>query len=360
MDLGSGADDDRTPALRRIPGLMMPWVDRLAAAAGRLAGTNGAILCFHGLDIDDVPSPSSMHVSHQYFETVVDCIGAGRLVPLEAIVARHLAGRRTAGMVAITADDAYASWLGAESLLGRLRVPLTLFAVSAALKSGSAFWWDRIEDAAVASTSHRWRQFEDDCGLPESYRRGQPVTEGLVRPMRQWMLAEYAGRWPAALDAPLMQLEGELGRRTPQRSMTESELSGFISRTGAQVSVHTLSHAALPFLPDHEVIAEVRRGYELLSYQFPDTLPYLAIPFGLFDARTFRLAAEAGMTVSLTLEGRPLGRSLVGDIGIPRLCVVREQSPGLVALKASRVSTVLHRVKGQGRTTYPPLPSSTT
>jgi peptidoglycan/xylan/chitin deacetylase (PgdA/CDA1 family) len=338
---------------------MMPWVDRLAAAAGRLAGTHGAILCFHGLDVDNMPSPSSMHVSQQYFESVVDCIGAGRLVPLETIVDRHLAGRTTAGMVAVTADDAYASWLGAESLLGRLGVPLTLFAVSTALKSGSAFWWDRIEDAAVASTSDRWRQFEDDCGLPESYRRGQPVTEGLVRPLRQWMLAEHAGRWPAALDAHLVQLEGELGRCTPQRSMTESELSGFLSRTGAQVSVHTVSHAALPFLPDSEVIAEVRLGYEMLRERFPSTPPYLAIPFGLFDGRTVRLASEAGMTASLTLEGYPLGRAFGGGLGVPRFCVVREQGAGMLTLKASRLSRI-GRLRHPVRTSFPVLPSPTT
>jgi peptidoglycan/xylan/chitin deacetylase (PgdA/CDA1 family) len=338
---------------------MMPWVDRLAAAAGRLAGTDGAILCFHGLDVDDVPSPSSMHVSHKYLEAVVDCIGPDRLVPLKAIVARHLAGRRTAGMVAITADDAYASWLGAESLLGRLGVPLTLFAVSAALKSGSAFWWDRIEDAAVASTSDRWRQFEADCGLPESYRRGQPVTEGWVRPMRQWILAEHAGRWPSALGAHLVQLEGELGRRTPQRSMTESELYGFLSRTGARVGVHTHSHAALPFLPDDEVIAEVRLSHEMLRQRFPSTLPYLAIPFGLFDGRTVRLASEAGMAASLTLEGYPLGRALDGGLGVPRLCVVREQGPGLLTLKASRFSRI-RRLRHSVRTSFPVLPSPTT
>jgi len=338
----------------------MSWLHRLASAAGRLAGTNGAVLCFHGLDLEDEPSPSSMHVSHRHLEAIVDSIGRGRLVPLQELVARHLAGRSTAGMVAITADDAYASWLGAEPLLARLGIPLTLFAVSDALGSGSSFWWDRIEDAGAIALPERWRQFEEECGLPDAYRRGQPVSEGVTRPLRQWVLAEHAGRWPASLEEPLANVAEELRRRAPQRSMTELELSGFVARTGAQVGVHTLSHAALPFLPDHEVITEVRQCYEVLRARFPGALQYLAVPFGLFDARTLQLAAKAGMTVSLTLEGHSLEQPFTADIGMPRLCVVREQGPGMLTLKTSRLARPLERFRRARLRPYPVLPSPAT
>jgi peptidoglycan/xylan/chitin deacetylase (PgdA/CDA1 family) len=302
-----------------------------------------------------------MHISLEHFEAIVDSVqGMGRLVPLEDLVARHLAGRTTAGLVALTADDAYASWLGAEPLLSRLKIPLTIFAVSDALATGSRFWWDRI-DASVSQTSPaRWQQFEDECGLSEAYRRGQPAGEGPARPLRQWVLAEHAGHWPTALEEPLARLEAELDRRTGQRSMTELELAGFLERTGAQVGVHTVSHAALPFLPDPELIAEIRQGYDLLRFRFPRALPYLAIPFGLFDARTLRLAAEAGMAVSLTLEGHPLDRPFASDVGIPRLCVVRQQGPGRLTLKASGVARLLGRVRRASHAPYPVLPSPTT
>jgi peptidoglycan/xylan/chitin deacetylase (PgdA/CDA1 family) len=174
------------------------------------------------------------------------------------------------------------------------------------------------------------------------------------------VLAEHAGRWPADLEEPLERLEDELGLRTAQRSMTEPEFAGFVARTGAQVGVHTVSHAALPFLPDHEVIAEIRGGYEALRARFQDALPYLAIPFGLFDARTLRLASEAGMTVSLTLAGCPLDRPFATDGGMPRLCVVREHAPRMLALKTSRVAALLGRVRGRTPPPYPVLPSPNT
>jgi peptidoglycan/xylan/chitin deacetylase (PgdA/CDA1 family) len=339
----------------------MSWVDHLAAAVGRVAGTRGAVLCFHGIDVDGVPSRSSMHVPLGLLEAVVDTIqGLGTLVPLRDLVTRHVAGRSTAGLVALTADDGYASWLVAEPFLKRHGVPLTIFAVSDALAPGRRFWWDRIDDSASRARPERWRRFEEECGLPEAYRRGHPAAEGPARPLRQWVLAEHAGRWPRTLEESLARLEDELGPRTPQRSMTEPELAGFLARTGAQVGVHTVSHAALPFLPDDELVSEIRQGYEALRARFRDALPYLAIPFGLFDARTLRLAAEAGMTVSLTLAGCPLDRPFAAPLGVPRLCVVREHTPGMLALKASGVAALLSRVRGRTATPYPVLPSATT
>lgn len=280
-------------------------------------------------------------------------------MPLRELVTRHVSGETTDGLLALTADDAYASWQAAAPYLSREAIPLTVFAVSDALATGSSFWWDRCEELACSASPGRWRQFEDDCGLPEAYRRGQPADGGPMRPLRQWTLAEHAGRWPGALEGPLARLEGELGRRTPQRSMTEAELSAFAAHSGAEIGVHTATHAALPFLSDDEVITDIRRGYDDLRVHFPAVVPYLAIPFGLFDSRTAGLAARAGMTVSLTLEGHPLDRRHAAEMGVPRHCVVREQGPGVLSLKASRLARFLWRSEGDRANPYPVLPSPT-
>lgn len=344
-----------------VASLGAAWTERVAAAVGRVAGTRGAVLCFHGFDVDGAPSPSSMHVPLALLEAIVATIrGLGSLVPLDDLVIRYRAGRSTAGLVALTSDDAYASLLGIEPFLRREKVPLTVFAVSDALTRGRAFWWDRIDESAPRSSPERWRRFEDACGLPDTYRVGQPAGEGPARPLRQWVLSEHAGRWPAKLEPVLDRLEEDLGWRTCQRSMTEPELEGFLARTGAQLAVHTVSHAALPFLSDAELVDEVGRCHEALGARFRDVLPYLAIPFGLFDARTLRLATKAGMLMSLTLAGSPLDRPFDAEVGMSRLCVVREHAPGIVALKASGVAGLLGWVRRRSTTPYPVLPSPTT
>lgn len=336
-----------------------PSIVRLAVAIGRVVGTRGAILCFHGLDVDAAPSRASIHLPLHSLEASVAVVRSlATIVPLRELVTRHVAGRGTAGLVALTADDAYASLLAAEPFLRQSAVPFAVFVVSDA--RGRSFWWDRIDDLFPLAPADRWRRFEDECGLPENYRRGQPADEGPLRPLRQWVLAEHAGRWPKALEESLFRLEEDLGRRTAQRSMTETELAGFVSRTGTEVGVHTVSHAVLPFLPDDEVVREIAHCHEDLRSRFPEVLPYLAVPFGLCDARTLRLAAEGGMTVSLTLAGGPLLTRFVPELGMPRLCVMRECTPGILALQLSGVAAVGNRLRRRRVIPYPSLPSPTT
>jgi peptidoglycan/xylan/chitin deacetylase (PgdA/CDA1 family) len=302
-----------------------------------------------------------MHVPLGLLEAVVVMIQRlGAIVPLQELVARYVARRSTAGLVSLTSDDAYVSLLAAEPFLRRSGVPLTVFAVSGALTTGQRFWWDRLDDLVGRALPERWRRFEDECGLPAAYRQGQPPTEGPTRPLRQWILAEHSGRMTKSLEESFSRLEEELGGATPQRSMTEPELAGFLARTGAQLGVHTASHAALPFLRDDDLVAEVRQGHGALRSRFGNVLPYLAVPFGLFDARTLRLAAQAGMTVSLTLAGSGLDRPFTPDLGLPRLCVVREHGPGILTLKASGAAAFLSRARGRVPSLYPVLPSATT
>jgi peptidoglycan/xylan/chitin deacetylase (PgdA/CDA1 family) len=302
-----------------------------------------------------------LHIPLHLLEAAVEIASAvGTIVPLREFVPRHLEGRGTAGLVALTADDAYASLQLAEPFLRRRTVPMTVFAVSEALAYGQVFWWDRLEDLFPHASSERWRCFEDECGLPETYRLGQPTDEGPLRPMRQWLLAAHAGRWPTEVEEALARLEVELGRRTAQRSMTDVELAAFVDRTGAEVGIHTISHPVLPLLSDREVVREIACCHEALRARFPEVLPYLAIPFGLFDARTLRLAIEAGVTSSLTLAGTQLRPEYEPTLGLPRICLMREYSVNVLALKLSGVAELLNLLRGRKTSPYPLLPSATT
>ncbi len=337
----------------------MSWEDRLARVVGGISGTRGAILCFHGLHRDGEPGDSSMHLSLTQLDATLEIAGHfAELVPLEDIVERHLEGRSTSGMVALTADDAYVSWLDAEPLLKRHQAPITMFAVASALTSGSAFWWDRLDHAVVCADEGRWRSFEDECGLPEAFRIGHSANSERTRPLRQWILSDQAGRWPQHLEDPLQRLEQETDSRTGQRPMRGDELAGFSSRVSAGIGVHTRSHAALPFLADDEVVAEIQQGYTELRERFSNARSYLAIPFGLFTPTTLELARRAGMTAMLTLAGSPLVARTSSPDTIPRLCLVREQSPGKTALKASRLGALLIRMRNR-EPEFPELPSAT-
>ena len=321
--------------------------------------SGGAILCFHGVTGSDCPAKGSAHVSIEAFTSIVHLARRlGTLVPLSELVQRHAAGRSTGGLVAITFDDAYQA-LGSDPVrdfISRHAVPVTVFVVTSAAETGAAYWWDRVEDLFAAVDADRWRVFENQCGLPDEYRHGQPAGHGPLRPLRQWMLATYSGRWPRHLEPALFALECEAGRSTSHRSMTLDELERLAAVPSIELGVHTVSHPVLPLVPGTEMQQEIAGCYDRLRERFERAVPMLAIPFGLYDERTIRASRAAGMTAALTLGETTLNHAN-GDHALPRFCMMNGDTPTSVAMRLLGVRELVRRRLSPA---FPALPSATT
>lgn len=281
------------------------------------------------------------------------------LVTLAELLEEHRKGGRTGGAFAITFDDAYASLLGAAEIFRSDRIAVTVFVTTNAARSGSAYWWDRVDDLFPRVTRDRWSRFEEDLGLPATFREGQPAEFGPLRPLRQWVLAEFKGRWPASLEGPLSQLESETGVRTMHRSMTFAELAGFSQVSGVEFGVHTLSHPVLPLLDEREFRSEVADCYALLKSLLPRVHPVLAIPFGLFDAKTAARAREAGMSESLSLAARTLD-GYASEQALPRFGLTVREPAWKLTLRVTGLAERLRSGQSATREAYPALPSATT
>jgi len=321
----------------------------------------GAILCLHSVTTPGLPASGAAHLRLEALASILRTARlVGELVPLSHLVARHQVGRSTAGLIAVTLDDAYAA-LGAgfRSLIVREAVPVAVFVVTNAAATGARFWWDRIDDLHPHVPAERWREFEKTCGLTDDYRRGQPREHGPLRPLRQWLLANFAGRWPERLEPALGALEGEAGIRTAHRSMTFAELDALAATGLIEIGVHTVSHPVLPLLSETEVTEEVTSSYDALQRRFAAPLRVLAIPFGLYDEMTLRAARSAGMTASLTLGGRTLHDAARRD-ALPRFCLTTNDTPTRLALRLLDVVQPFRRWSGHQAVAYPELPSATT
>lgn len=326
----------------------------------RALQSGGAILCFHSVTTPTSPAEASAHVSVDAFASFVR-LGRrlGEFVPARELVGRHLEGRSTAGLLALTFDDAYVALLTElKAFVSEHGVPITVFVATGAAASGATFWWDRVDDLYSRVTPQRWRAFEDACGLPDTYRDGQPREFGPLRPLRQWLLAAHAGRWPAHLEAPLAQLERDAAYHTTHRSMTFAELAELASLPGVELGVHTVSHPVLPLLSDQAMRQEIEGAYSALHDRFANVVPMLAVPFGLYDQRTLRLARSAGMQASLTLAGRLRESSHEG--AVPRLCITSNDSALKLAIRLLGVPDLLRHASVPATVAYPDLPSPTT
>lgn len=332
----------------------------LGRAAARRLNAHGTVLCFHSVTSAHLPGEGSAHISVDAFTSALRLASSlGELVPLSAFVRRRLNGRSTAGLVAVTFDDAYAA-LRTElrDFLSTHAAPIAIFAVTNHSLTGSAYWWDRLDDVFVRATPERWRAFEEACGLPEAYRAGQPHEYGPLRPLRQWLLARFAGRWPDRLEQHLDALERDAACRTVQRAMTFDELADMATIPGVEIGVHTVSHPVLPLLDTREMEHEIAGSFEILRERCPAALPVLAIPFGLYDERTLRAARSAGMMASLTLSGGLPDDRHFQD-ALPRLCITRMETRARLGLHVLGIPDRVRRWRPR-ELHYPALPSPTT
>ena len=325
----------------------------------RRLSSNGSIVCLHGVTGPGVPSASSVHVSLNTLRWAVAAARQqGHIVPLAELASRHRSGQSTAGLVAFTFDDAYASLLTlAGEFLRRENVPVTVFVASDAARTGARFWWDRVEDAYATATVEQRARFERACGLPEAYVAGQPAEFGPFRPVRQWILREHRGRWPVQLEEALGSLESDVGSPTAQRSMTYEEIRQLQGLAEVDVGVHTVSHPVLPLLSAEETASEVVACHRELQEKLARVVPILAIPYGLYDARVSEIARESGMRVSLTL-GETTLRNVAQADDLPRFCIMREEPRWKFHLRILGVGDRLRR-GGKGVGAYPLLPSPT-
>ena len=326
----------------------------------RRAAPGGIILCYHGVISAGHPSESVANVELRELCSAIAAVRAvAEIVPLRELLGRLTSGASTAGLVALTFDDAYAS-LGAALpvLVEELHAPLTIFVTTSASARGERFWWDRLDDLFPRVTPTRWRRFEEELGLPAVYRDGPHAQSGPLRPLRQWILAEHKGRCPAVLDAALAALEAESGFETRQRAMTYTEIEFALRNPLVDVGVHTRTHPVLPLLGDEAMHDEVAGAHAELRAHFPTVLPVLAAPFGLVDARTIRIAALAGMDVTLGLAAQPLGDRR-NDAPVPRLGVTRGLTPARLTLHVAGVVDRVRRVMRSQDPMFPELPSAT-
>ena len=305
----------------------------LRNVAGRV-GSDGAILCYHSITTPRSPSATRLHVPLHEFETTVRLLRRfADIVALSDLVGRRDSGLRTAGLVALTFDDGYAALLeGVRQTVERDQVPITVFVVSDAARTGSRYWWDRLEDARPGVSADRWREFERAVGMPPGQLRRDGAEVSPFTPVRQWILTKYRGRWPAELEPALQTLEREAGVSTAQRSMTLEELGRLAASPFVEFGVHTRSHPVLPLLNDEELEDEVAGCYCVLRARSLPVIPVLAFPFGEFDHRTVRAARRAGMRACLALGNRTF-RGLECSDPLPRFCVTAGQPKWRLGLR---------------------------
>jgi peptidoglycan/xylan/chitin deacetylase (PgdA/CDA1 family) len=198
------------------------------------------------------------------------------------------------GSVAITFDDAYASFLEvAGPVLTELRLSATMFVPTAFPDHvDGAFWWDRLWRAFVNSPRRRIQTpvggFDLDGGVATA-RVAQRAVSRHVKTLRH----DDA----LSLVDELVDRLGGVDDRSSVASWAQlRELDG----AGVVLASHTQSHPILPAQSPARVAAELRGATEDLQREIGSAAPIFAYPSGQTSPAVRQLVADNGYEVAFS------------------------------------------------------------
>jgi peptidoglycan/xylan/chitin deacetylase (PgdA/CDA1 family) len=121
-----------------------------------------------------------------------------------------------------------------------------------------------------------------DDGYRDNFYKAAPVLAGLDMPATAYVISDRISNGDPSF-------------------LTWGMLQG-LERRGIEIGAHTSTHRALTSLPDREALDELIKSRKKLERRLGHPVPWLAYPFGAYDARIERLARRAGYVLAVTTE----------------------------------------------------------
>ena len=181
-----------------------------------------------------------------------------------------------------------------------------------------------------------------------------PVLNELGVPGTVFVPTDFVGVAPAAWPGTDVWLGTEY--QDELAVMSWDELRRLAGR-GWEIGSHTCSHPHLTELDDAALAHELRASRERIEAELGCSCSALAYPFGDWDERVVRAAAEAGYRAACTLpaalhRARPLAWPRIGIYGHDGDTVFRlKVSPAMRRLRATRIWPLMRpeRWRSEGR-----------
>ena len=223
-------------------------------------------------------------------------------LPLGELASRARAGTLPPGAVAVTLDDGYEdALLHASPILLEHGVPATFFAVAAASREGSPFWWDVLASRLLGAGE---RPGELRIRLDGGEHRFATDSRAARHAAHDVLHRRLVAGAAAARDSVLAQLAawaGDASKDLP-RPLAAAGLRELAARPGHSVGGHGLDHLALarqsPELQEREIAAGRRVLEDLLGSPVRD----FSYPYGDVSASVARRVRAAGFATAVSCE----------------------------------------------------------
>jgi peptidoglycan/xylan/chitin deacetylase (PgdA/CDA1 family) len=168
-----------------------------------------------------------------------------------------------------------------------------------------------------------------DDGYRSVIERAFPVLQELGIPATIFVPTQFVGVAPASWPGTDVWLGTEY---EDELAVMPWEDLGRLARAGWEIGSHTCSHPRLTELDDAALDYELRASREAIEAELRCTCSSLAYPFGDWDERVARAAAEAGYRAACTL---PAALHVASPLAWPRIGIYRHDGPGAFRMKVS-------------------------
>jgi peptidoglycan/xylan/chitin deacetylase (PgdA/CDA1 family) len=245
-------------------------------------------------------------------------------------------------MLVVTFDDGYADNLdNAAPLLDRYDVPATVFLTSGYIGGAREFWWDALERILLgpevlpaelrltaAGRISDWslgeaRYYPQDVrrsdrkrfaarhgsGRYALYRAVHRVLQPLGEEERQSVLNDLCD-WGGVTMSP----------RESHRCLSPDDVMALARRELIELGAHTVTHPALPALPEASQREEIRQCKLELEQLLGRPVTSFAYPYGQYAAATAALVREEGFFCACATQAGFVNRQ-TGLFCLPRMRV---------------------------------------
>jgi peptidoglycan/xylan/chitin deacetylase (PgdA/CDA1 family) len=250
-------------------------------------------------------------------------------------------GRLPRDAVAITFDDGYCDNLTrAKPLLEKHGVPATFFLATAAIGSGTAFWWDELADMILGAQAGIWRSASSGFAVTFRDREAGDIrawrAEAGASTQRQTI---YLETWRLMRDmdvssraAALASLREALGGapRDPEAlPMDCEEIAKLLANGLAAIGAHTVNHRALGNLPVSDQLSEIGDSLRMCQELAGDRVCGFAYPYGDCSPSAIESVRACGLRWACSTEAVAVAEQSLYEL--PRVQVVDWDADALAA-----------------------------
>jgi peptidoglycan/xylan/chitin deacetylase (PgdA/CDA1 family) len=340
-----------------------PGLSRITAAVRTLrprARPMGLILLYHRV-AEPPTDPQLLSVTPGRFARHMAYLSSHfEVVGLNELVNRMPKAGTGSRLVAVTFDDGYADNLShAKPILESYKVPATVFVSTAALETGTAFWWDDLEHLLLHPSSLPSSLTLDIDGQRVEWELGDDAeyTQAKFEAHKKWNVLEREDptqrhRLYRLLCRLLRPTVEETRKRTLStlriwagrsqdrccevRMLRGADLRHLADGPWVKIGAHTVSHPVLGNLTLDAQRREIRSSKQCLEAMVGRSVEAFAYPYGTkadYTNATAALVEEQGF--SLACSNYPEAVTRTSDVyQLPRFVVrdwTEERFAGTVA-----------------------------